>query len=124
MTYEDARENLNHAVQEYLRTAAESREAGTNPDPPPEVVLMAYAGEALWYWVRPGDKSSEDRFRRRLHGQLDDLMAIARDRFGPERVEIWGRWQSIRSDNPESVVLRDIHTGAERTHRVGDPYPE
>jgi hypothetical protein len=82
-TYEEALEALDQSFVRLLTTADAARAAGTTPHPPPEVVAIAHACEAVRWRVNPGEKSSEERHRRRLAGQLDDLLQIAKSRFAP-----------------------------------------
>lgn len=86
-TYEDAVAALQSAVDQFLTVSTRLREQGDKLFPSPEVVGIAHGQAILWHWIKPGDKSSEDRFRRRLHGQLDDLCQIAEQRFGGAPVE-------------------------------------
>lgn len=80
--YEAALEALNEAHRHYLKVSAEARKRGGVLHPAPEVVGIAHADETIRYWIRPGDKSSDDHFRRRLSGQLGDSLTIAQGHFG------------------------------------------
>ena len=118
--YHAALGNLDSQFIEFLKAADAVRESGEQPHPPPEVVTIAKACESVWWRVKRGDKSSEDRFRRRLHAQLDDLLQVAQSRFGgePTRVETIGglRWH-LYPNGPRAGYSGYVE-------RVGEDAPE
>lgn len=86
--YRAALEALNEAHIRFLQAATEARGSGEDLRPSPEVVSIAHADDAVRWWLNQNDRSSEDRWRRRMSGQLLDILSMAEARFGPLRSEV------------------------------------